>query len=97
MKDELKVGDVVRFIMDGENDVYTYEIPSLGAVGIVEVQTYSFGLEQALGVKIPMSLVKWIDGSKVPVFSHDLRKIRASQKLIETIKQTQLSTGKNNN
>lgn len=92
----ITVGDTVRFTLE-ERDVYSYNVPLKGTVGLIEVQTHSVGLEQMLGVKIPMSVVKWEDGHKSAVFTHDLRKINLSTDSVESIKAMASYSGENNN
>jgi hypothetical protein len=84
MMDKFQAGDVVRFSLE-EKDVYSYDVPKTGTIGVIEIQTHNFAIEQMLGVKIPMSVVQWSDGRKIPVFSHDLTKVSASKERIEAI------------
>lgn len=85
MMDKFKVGDLVQFV-SGEEEMYSYEVPKTGTFGIIEVQSFSNGLEQMLGVIVPMSIVKWEDGSKVAIFSHDIAKANLSPELTDIMK-----------
>jgi hypothetical protein len=100
MMHKFNVGDVVQFILD-DAEVYSYKVPKLGTLGIIEVQTHSFALEQMLGVQVPMSVVQWADGQKMPVFSHDIKKVEASEKemfrLVENFKNLSSYSGETNN
>lgn len=86
---EFNVGDLVQFI-SGEEEMYSYEVPKTGTFGIIELQSYSHGLEQMLGVKIPMSIVQWEGDLKIAVFSHDIKKpvlpVDISEKIVKRIK-----------
>lgn len=100
MMSKFKVGDVVVFSLE-EDSVYSYEVPKLGTIGVVEIQTHSFGLEQMLGVQIPMSVVQWQDGQKIPVFSHDIEPLELEDErkdiMVSQLKSLTPYTGENNN
>lgn len=87
-----QVGDVVRFNLD-EDGLYSYEVPKLGTIGVIDTQSHSIGLEQMLGVKIPVSIVQWENGQKIPVFTHDLIKHKSDDDLIKEIKSIPDYTG----
>tara|TARA_R110000868_G_scaffold12456_5_gene59511 strand:+ start:892 stop:1221 length:330 start_codon:yes stop_codon:yes gene_type:complete len=100
MMSRFQVGDVVRFCLE-HNEVYSYNVPVLGTIGVIEIQTHSFALEKMLGVKIPMSVVQWADGQKLAVFSHDISKVSASPEQVadvsDKIKKLIPYTGVTNN
>jgi len=73
-------GDLVKFIVENDNEIYTYDVPKCNEIGMVELQMYSIGLKQLLGVEIPMSIVQWQCGRKIAVFTHDLKPFKGSFK-----------------
>jgi len=100
MMNRFEVGDVVVFSLE-DDSVYSYEVPKLGTLGVIEIQTHSFGLEKMLGVQIPMSVIQWEDGQKSSVFSHDITKVDLSgdEKIAVVTKLKSLTpyTGENYN
>jgi hypothetical protein len=93
-------GDIVRFNLD-ECEMYTYHVPKPGTIGIIESQIHNYGLEQALGVQVPMSVVQWEDGRKITVFSHDIEKIEGTDeemfKIVKRLKKLTPYTGEHKN
>jgi len=101
MMGRFNVGDVVRFSVENGGELYSYKVPEKGTVGIIEVQTHSYGLEQMLGVQIPMSVVQWEDGQRVPVYSQDLKIVKENDeaifKLVKKLKSKSPYSGESNN
>ena len=71
-----KVGTTVRLTVENDNDFYSYELPVQGSIGTVEEETYQLGFYSLFGIKVPMSIVKWENGTKTAVYNLDLRELK---------------------
>lgn len=71
-----KVGTIVQLTVESDNDFYSYQLPVKGSIGTVEEETYQLGFYSLFGIKVPMSVVSWENGTKTAVYNLDLRELK---------------------
>ncbi len=71
-----RVGTTVQLKVENDNDFYSYALPPQGSFGTVEEETYQLGFYSLFGIKVPMSIVKWSDGTKTAIYNLDLRELK---------------------
>ena len=69
----MKKGDKVRFIVENDNDIYSYEVPNYGEIGIIKELGIHQGYKYLFGIDVGFHLVEF-DGMECSIFEHDLRK-----------------------
>lgn len=71
-----KFGTTVQLTVESDNDFYSYQLPSQGSIGTVEEETYQLGFYSLFGIKVPMSVVSWENGTRTAVYNLDLRELK---------------------
>ena len=71
-----KIGTTVQLTVENDNDFYSYELPPQGSIGTIEEETYHLSFYPLFGIKVPMSIVKWENGTKTAVYNLDLRELK---------------------
>lgn len=75
---EASKGDIVRF-KPQTDDIYSWEIPEIGSTGSIVLLTHNVGLDQMLGVYLPMCVVDFGLETYTPVYLEDLRLVQKNK------------------
>lgn len=69
------VGSKVKLLVETDNEIYSYQIPPQGSIGIIKELGTQQMLKLLFDINVPFHLVEFETGEEVSIYEHDLKMV----------------------